>query len=111
MNQQCFFYLCKSCKFKVLLIYNRMVTLRIKEILKEKSMKANDLASSLEISTVALSNIVTGKSFPSGERIEAIAKFLDVPVWQLFTSPRDVTGGATAVCPHCGKPITVKLEV
>ena len=82
---------------------------RIKEILKEKGMTLNELAETLGVTRQALSRQVQGKMLI--ETAERIAKALDVPLWQLFADPIDVShGGNKLVCPHCGKPIRVELK-
>ncbi len=82
---------------------------RIKEILKEKGMTLNELAETLGVSRQALSRQIQGKMLI--ETAERIAKALDVPMWQLFADPVEVSeDGMKFVCPHCGKAITVELK-
>ena len=61
---------------------------RIKEILKEKGITVQELADMLEISRQALSKQIQGKMLV--ETAQRIASKLDVPLWQLFASPKDV---------------------
>lgn len=63
---------------------------RIKEILKEKGMSVAQLADILNISRQALSKQIAGKMLL--ETSEKIATALNVPLWQLFASPEEVTG-------------------
>lgn len=82
---------------------------RIKEILKEKGITVQELADMLEISRQALSKQIQGKMLV--ETAQRIASKLDVPLWQLFASPKDVNEASGVIsCPHCGKPITIKAE-
>ena len=82
---------------------------RIKEILKEKGMTLNELAETLGVSRQALSRQIQGKMLI--DTAERIAKALDVPMWQLFADPVEVSeDGKRLVCPHCGKAITVELK-
>ena len=82
---------------------------RIKEILKEKGITVQELADMLEISRQALSKQIQGKMLV--DTAQRIASKLDVPIWQLFASPKDVNGASGVIsCPHCGKPITIKAE-
>ena len=61
---------------------------RIKEILKEKGITVQELADMLEISRQALSKQIQGKMLV--ETAQRIASKLDVPLWQLYASPKDV---------------------
>jgi len=61
-----------------------MTHLRIKELLKEKSLTSKDLASKLEITENGLSLVINGKRQPRFELLEAIAEKLNVDMWQLF---------------------------
>jgi transcriptional regulator with XRE-family HTH domain len=82
---------------------------RIKEILKDKGITMNELADKLGVSRQALSRQVQGKMLV--ETAEKIASALDVPMWQLFADPIEVSPGSKhLVCPHCGKPITIELK-
>lgn len=78
--------------------------LRIKEIAKEKKVSISNLASMVGITQPNLSNIVNDKSKPSLETLEKIADALSVPITELFAKGNIIT------CPHCGKPITIKVE-
>lgn len=79
---------------------------RIKEICEEKGVKVNSIAEKVGITLPALYNIVNGKMSPKIETLEKIAAALDIPMWQLFTSPsevkEDLTGNEnTITCPVC----------
>lgn len=83
---------------------------RIKDILKEKNMSVNELADILGISRQALSKQIQGKMLV--ETAQKIATALGVPIWQLFVSPSDVTGGGrTFKCPNCGTEFEVELKI
>lgn len=85
--------------------------MRIKEILKAKGMTINELATKLNISRQALSKQIQGKMLV--ETAQKIATALDVPIWQLFASEEEVkpdTDTPSLTCPHCGKPIYIKVE-
>lgn len=82
--------------------------MRIKEILKEKSITLSQLADTMGVSRQALSRQVAGKLLV--EKAEEIANALDVPIWQLFVSPNEVQKeNNNIVCPHCGNPIKVTI--
>lgn len=61
-----------------------MELLRIKELLKEKNMTGKDLAEKVNVSTVAISNIASGNSFPKPELLKNIAEAMDVDIRELF---------------------------
>ena len=77
---------------------------RIKEICKEKGILIKDLAQMLGITDVGLRQSLNGN--PTIGTLEKIATALGVEVVELFR-PSD---GSKIICPHCGKPIVVKLE-
>lgn len=73
---------------------------RIKEILKERGITINELADKLGISRVTLSTQINGTA--NIVSYEKIATALNVPMWQLFASPEEVTGDneLTALIQH-----------
>lgn len=91
-------------------LYYRM--LRIKEILKEKGMTNADLQNELGVSKQYISNIVNGRQSVSMSRLAEIAVALNVPIWQLFASPEEVSSQEfVAFFYHKGKthtPTTMK---
>lgn len=85
--------------------------LRVKEICKEKGLLFKQLADIIGISDVGLRKQVQGN--PSLKTMITIAEALNVPVWRLFISKDEIhvhRNGANINCPHCGSPISVKLE-
>lgn len=76
--------------------------LRIKEVIKEKGFSVTGLAEKMGINRVNLSNMINGN--PTFETLEKIADALEVPITELFSK------GNTISCPHCGKPISIKIE-
>ena len=57
---------------------------RIKEIRKNKNLKQEELAEAIGIATRNLSNIETGRCFPSANSLEKISKTLNCKVKDLF---------------------------
>lgn len=83
--------------------------MRIKDVLKEKGLKQQDLAKKMGISLSAVKQMLGADSLTTST-LERIAAAIDVPVWQFFISPDDLakqTGGNTICCPHCGKPLKI----
>ena len=82
------------------------VNLRIKEICKEQGITLEILAKRLGIMRTSLAQAMSRNSF-STTRLGEIAEALNVPVWQLFISPVELTETAVihsdgCVCPVCG---------
>lgn len=82
-----------------------MVNLRIKEICKEKGIAINELADRVEMSRVSISNMIAGRQSPPLSTLEKIADVLNVEVADLFASSK-----TQITCPHCGKPLNIKIE-
>ena len=87
--------------------------MRIKELIKEKGYTQKEFADKLGMTTVGLSQILSGK--PSYTTLEKIASALGVEVWELLVSREDIIGqqeakSPTIICPNCGKEITIKVE-
>ena len=85
---------------------------RIKEIIKEKDTTINDLANKLGISRFTLSSQINGTA--NIVSYEKIASALEVPMWQLFASKKDVIGeleGNYIRCPKCGHEFEVEVKI
>lgn len=86
---------------------------RLKEVMIEKSISNVDLAKMLDYTTVAISNMVTGKTLPSIKTLEKISELIGVPAWQFFVDPKTMQeesrNEAHIICPHCGKEICVSV--
>lgn len=78
--------------------------LRIKEILKEKSMQVTELAALIEITPQNLSKLINEKTKPSIDTYERIAIALGVPFTYLFEQPEQ----NVITCPHCNGKIKVE---
>lgn len=82
---------------------------RIKEVIKEKGLTITSLADKLGIARESLSRMIVSPSYPT---LEKIATALNVPMWQLFASPEEVTKETKSeLCPHCGQPIAIKTTI
>lgn len=85
---------------------------RIKDILKEKKVTMNELAERMGISRVTLSSQINGTANVAS--YEKIAEALEVPMWQLFASKKDVLGeieGNFVRCPKCGHEFEVEVKI
>lgn len=78
--------------------------LKIKEIIKSKGLTLQDVADKIGVARMTLANTLQ-KNNPTISTLEKIADALGVSVFDLFEDDR-----VTSVCPHCGKPIKIKIE-
>lgn len=80
--------------------------LRIKEVIKEQGFTQLEIADKLGISRVALAQQIGGK--PSLTTLEKIANILNVDVWELLVSPKEIQAKIqgselTALIQHKGR--------
>lgn len=61
-----------------------MVQIHLKEILKERGKTAKWLANELDVTEVAISNIVRGKNYPTYDLLERMAHVLNVKISTLL---------------------------
>lgn len=87
--------------------------MRIKEILQQQNMRQQDLADKIGVSLSAVKQMLNAESLTTST-LNKIANALEVPMWQLFASREEVlndnNNDVLGVCPHCGKPIRIKVE-
>jgi transcriptional regulator with XRE-family HTH domain len=82
------------------------MSLRIKELIKEKGLSVQELADRMGISRVGLSQHINGN--PSVEVIGRIAEALGVEMYELFKSKSEIVEEITEEtrntirCPKCG---------
>lgn len=62
----------------------------LKEAMKQRVISSVELAARVGVSKTMVSYWLSGRNFPTPEKIEAIARVLDMPVWQLFASAEEV---------------------
>lgn len=84
---------------------------RIKELLEKKGISSAELSRRIGVTKATVSNLITGKTSPSVDTLNRIAEVLEVPFWQLFANPDDIIDRKQSVCPHCGKPIEVEVNL
>lgn len=66
-----------------------MELLRLRELLKERNITGKEFAEKMGFSTNTASNLITGKSFPSGKDLKAIADYLELDIKELFNSTKE----------------------
>lgn len=64
-----------------------MVRLRLRQILKAKSLSQLELAQRLGVSKITVNAWATGRSYPSIETLDRIALLLDTPISHFFDEP------------------------
>jgi transcriptional regulator with XRE-family HTH domain len=77
---------------------------RVKDMCAQKGCTLAELAARMGVSASSLSQILNGN--PTLSKLNAIASALNVEVSELFTQPKQ----GVISCPHCGKPINIKVE-
>ena len=84
--------------------------MHIKETLKQRGLKQNDLAERLGINRVSLSRLLSDKNDMRLSTIKKIADAIGCDVSEFFT-PADKEGNNTITCPHCGEKLVINLSV
>ena len=84
--------------------------LQIKEALKKRGLKQNDLAERLGINRVSLSRLLSDKNDMRISTIKKIADAIGCDVADFFT-PEEPENHNTITCPHCGAKLVINLSV
>ena len=84
--------------------------LKIKEALKKRGLKQNDLADMLGINRVSLSRLLSDKNDMRLSTIKKIADAIGCDVSEFF-APADTADHNTITCPHCGAKLVINLSV
>ena len=84
--------------------------LHIKETLKQRGLKQNDLADRLGINRVSLSRLLSDKNDMRISTIKKIADAIGCDVTEFFT-PADTEEHNDITCPHCGAKLVINLSV
>ena len=84
--------------------------LQIKEILKQRGLKQNDLAERLGINRVSLCRLLSDKNDMRISTIKKIADAIGCDVSEFFT-PEENEEHNTITCPHCGAKLVINLSV
>lgn len=84
--------------------------LYIKDALKKRGLKQNDLADILGINRVSLSRLLSDKNDMRISTIKKIADAIGCDVTEFFT-PAAPAEHNTITCPHCGEKLVINLSV
>lgn len=84
--------------------------MHIKEALKKRGLKQNDLAGRLKINRVSLSRLLSDKNDMRISTIKKIADAIGCDVTEFF-APADTAEHNVITCPHCGEKIVINLSI
>lgn len=84
--------------------------LQIKEALKKRGIKQNELAERLGINRVSLSRLLSDKNDMRMSTIKKIADAIGCDVAEFFT-PAEPADHNTITCPHCGAKLVINLSI
>ena len=84
--------------------------MHIKETLKQRGLKQNELADRLGINRVSLSRLLSDKNDMRISTIKKIADAIGCDVAEFFT-PDEKAEHNTITCPHCGEKLVINLSV
>ncbi len=84
--------------------------MHIKEVLKQRGLKQNDLAVRLGVNRVSLSRLLSDKNDMRMSTIKKIAEAIGCDVTEFF-APADKADHNTITCPHCGAKLVINLSI
>ena len=84
--------------------------LHIKETLKNRGLKQNELADRLGINRVSLSRLLSDKNDMRISTIKKIADAIGCDVTEFF-APADKADHNVITCPHCGAKLVINLSI
>lgn len=84
--------------------------MHIKETLKQRGLKQNELADMLGINRVSLSRLLSDKNDMRLSTIKKIADAIGCDVTEFFT-PDEKAEHNVITCPHCGEKLVINLSV
>ena len=84
--------------------------MHIKEVLKQRGLKQNDLADRLGINRVSLSRLLSDKNDIRLSTIKKIADAIGCDVTEFF-APAENADHNVITCPHCGAKLVINLSI
>ena len=84
--------------------------MHIKEVLKQRGLKQNELAERLGINRVSLCRLLSDKNDMRISTIRKIADAIGCDVAEFFT-PDEKAEHNTITCPHCGAKLVINLSI
>ena len=71
--------------------------LRLKELMNEKGISRQVLAEAMNVTPATISNISTGKVYPSIKFLLEVSDYLDVDIREMFVQTKDVSPSQSKV--------------
>ena len=84
--------------------------LQIKETLKQRGLKQNELADRLGINRVSLCRLLSDKNDMRISTMKKIADAIGCDVAEFF-APEEKAEHNTITCPHCGEKLVINLSI
>ena len=84
--------------------------MHIKDALKKRGLKQNDLADRLGINRVSLSRLLSDKNDIRLSTIKKIADAIGCDVTEFFT-PAENADNNVITCPQCGAKLVINLSI
>lgn len=81
----------------------------LKKNIKKYGWTISSVAGEMGITQSALSQQINNSTITFA-KVEQIASIIGVSLFELLSDESEATSGATLTCPHCGKPISIKVE-
>ena len=87
--------------------------LKIKETLKQRGLKQNELADRLGINRVSLSRLLSDKNDMRISTLKKIADAIGCDVSEFFTpeTTEEPADHSTITCPQCGEKLVINLSI
>ena len=79
----------------------------IKKVIREHGLTLTEMGNKLGVTKSSMTQLVSGN--PTLSRLQDMAKVLGIPVSELLRDTDEPPKGGI-VCPHCGKPLNIKVE-
>lgn len=89
--------------------------MNIKKTIKEHGWTLESLRAKMqeieghEVKQTSMSRLANSTN-PTIETLQRLARAMDISILDFFNDERPVISSTTLTCPHCGKPINIKIE-
>lgn len=81
----------------------------LKKNIKKYGWTISSVAGEMGITQSALSQQINNSTITFA-KVEQIASIIGVSLFELLSDESKATSGSTLTCPHCGEPISIKVE-
>lgn len=89
--------------------------MNIKKTIKEHGWTLESLRAKMqeieghEVKQTSMSRLANSTN-PTIETLQRLARAMDISILDFFNDERPAISSTTLTCPHCGKPINIKIE-